>query len=306
MASPTPESLPDSRAYTGLARPLSHQLKTYVIDDLPIKCEKFISLGIIQFIMTAGASASDPKTCHIANLVQLGFYFCLRSYDCTKCTGYRRTVEFLPLLEFGFFVGDHLLPADALIEHFQYATHIVLTLDNHNNYIQDETVSYFRSESLVACSVRAGKNIFLCMQKHGCPATPPVINHPSQQLSCRQPRNLLRQCLRNYLCPQGRYASSGRSQIRIIPRRSPYALSPPWQSHGRAHCGGPRLHPYVHRLVDLARTYGLYSTIYLIHQCRHLGAYEPTTLVSVPLSILLSTEPPQHLMRSFSNPLTVL
>ena len=85
--------------------------------------------------MAAGVSASNPKPRHISDLVQLGFYFCLRSCLYTKCTGDRRTIKFRSLLEFVFFIRDHLIPADAPIEHFQHANQIVLILDNQKNVI---------------------------------------------------------------------------------------------------------------------------------------------------------------------------
>ena len=94
-----------------------------------------------------------PKDKDISDLVQLGFYLCLRSCEYTKCTGHHRTVQFLPLLEFVFFIGDHLIPANAPVKDFQHATQIVLTLDNHKNAIRGETVSHFRSDSPEACPV---------------------------------------------------------------------------------------------------------------------------------------------------------
>ena len=80
-----------------------------------------------------------------------------------------------------FFVGDQLLPSDTPIEHFQYATQIVPTLDIQKNYIRCDTVSHFRLESPSACPVLVGVNIFLCMREQGCPATTPVSNYPTNQ-----------------------------------------------------------------------------------------------------------------------------
>ena len=97
--------------------------------------------------MAAGASTSGPKTLHISYVVQMGFYFCLRSCEYANCTGQHRTVQFRPLLEFVFFVGDQILPDNAPIDHFQYATHIVLALENQKNAIRGDTIYHFRSES---------------------------------------------------------------------------------------------------------------------------------------------------------------
>ena len=79
-------------------------------------------MGIIHSIVAAATSSYDPKAHHIVNLVELGFYFCLRSCEYTKCTYHHQTVQFRPLLEFVLFVGDILLPVDALIKHFRQAT----------------------------------------------------------------------------------------------------------------------------------------------------------------------------------------
>ena len=95
--------------------------------------------------MSAANSFSDQKTQHTANLVILGFYFCLCSYEYTKCTGHYRKVQFYPLMDFVFFAGDNLPPPDAPIGWFEHVTQIVLTLDNQKNSIRGETVSYFRS-----------------------------------------------------------------------------------------------------------------------------------------------------------------
>ena len=68
-------------------------------------------------------------------MVVLGFYFCLRSCKYTKCTGHHRTVQFRPLLDFVFFVGDALLPFNASIKRFQHAAQIFVTLNNQKNFI---------------------------------------------------------------------------------------------------------------------------------------------------------------------------
>ena len=76
-------------------------------------------------------------------------------------------MQFRPLMDFPFFVGDTLLPQDAPIGWFEQLNQIVLTLDNQKNAIRGETACYFRLEPPVVCSVRSGVNIFLCLQEHG-------------------------------------------------------------------------------------------------------------------------------------------
>ena len=124
---------PDTQAHNGLDRRLTCQLKTYSIEYPPVKQEKAVPLDIIHSIVAALAFSSDPHTRQVTNLVTLGFYFCPRSCEYTKCIGNCRTVQFRPLMDFVFF--DRLLPADAPIKHFQHATYIVLTLDNQKNEI---------------------------------------------------------------------------------------------------------------------------------------------------------------------------
>ena len=95
------------------------------------------------------------------------------------CTSHRRTVQFGPLIDLMFSVGDFLLPRDTPAEHFSRATQIVLTLDNQKNSIRGETVSHFRSKSAAACPVKAGINIFLRLCDQGCAPTTPISDYPS-------------------------------------------------------------------------------------------------------------------------------
>ena len=133
---PDPRKPPDAQAHTGLDIRLARQLITYGLEDPPIKQEKATPLGIVQSIVAAASFSSNTKTCQVAHLVILGFYFCLKSCEYTKCTSHQRTVQFRPLMDFVFSVGDRLLPADAPIEQFQHATQIFLTLDNQKNAIR--------------------------------------------------------------------------------------------------------------------------------------------------------------------------
>ena len=94
------------------------------------------------------------------------------------------------------------------IEHFQYSTQIVLTLDNQNNAIKGETISHFRSEYPAVCLVRAGVYIFLRIQEHGCPATTPVSNYPSDKGMCFVGASNIISVIRAKTC-QGRAARLG-------------------------------------------------------------------------------------------------
>ena len=131
-------------------------------------------------IVAKEATSSNPRAHHITDLATMGFYFCLRSCEYMKCTSHRRTVQFQPLMDFVFFVGDFLLPGDAPAEHFHQATQIFITLDNQKNAICGETVSHFRSKSATACPVKAGIDIFLRLRDQGCDPTTLTSDYPSK------------------------------------------------------------------------------------------------------------------------------
>ena len=140
---PDPRKPPNAQAHTGMDRRLARKLKTYGLEDPPIKREKGVPLGIVHSVVTASSFSSNPKTRQVALLVTLGFYFCLRSGKYTKCNGHQRTFQFHPLMDFVFLVGGRLPSADAPIEKFQHATQIFLTLNNHKNVIRGESVPHF-------------------------------------------------------------------------------------------------------------------------------------------------------------------
>ena len=175
---PNLRNTPDPQSHTGLDRRLTHQHTTYGIKDPPERREKASILRIFQSTVTTMATTNNTKTCHTAKLIQLGFYFYLSSCKNTKYIGHFQTVQFCPLLDFIFFVGDRILPADNLIEHFQHATKILLDLDNHNNATIGESVSNFQYDLAAAWPVREGINIFLLMHGHICPGVTPVRDYP--------------------------------------------------------------------------------------------------------------------------------
>ena len=117
---PDPRKSPDAQAHTGLDRCLAQQIKTYGLEEPPVKQEKSIPLGTIHSIVATAAFLSYPKTHQVADLVTLGFYFCLQLCEYTKCTSQQRKVQFRPLMDLIFFVGERLLPTDAPIKKFQH------------------------------------------------------------------------------------------------------------------------------------------------------------------------------------------
>ena len=72
-----PRKPSDSQAHTRLDIRLARQLKTYDPEDTPIKQEKAVPLGIVYSIVAAASFSSNPKIRQVADLVTLGFYFCL-------------------------------------------------------------------------------------------------------------------------------------------------------------------------------------------------------------------------------------
>ena len=90
---PNPKNSPETPAYTELDRYLAHHLKIYGIEDPHLKREKASPLGIVQSIVDTAATATNPKTSHTANLVQLGFYFCLSSCEYKNYIRYHHTVQ---------------------------------------------------------------------------------------------------------------------------------------------------------------------------------------------------------------------
>ena len=75
-----------------------------------------------------------------------------------------------------------------------------------------------------------------------------------------------------------------------------------WIIHGHARFWGPLLHSCGHRLVVIARIYGLHPTTDIILQCRRLIAHEPSTLVPTSLSIPPSTKPTRSPICTFTDP----
>ena len=150
----------------------------------PVRREKATPLGIVHSIVAKAATSSDTRAHHIVDLVVIGFYFCLRSCEYTKCTGHRWTVQLRPFMDLVFFVGDFLLPRDASAEHFRQAAQMFITFDNQKNAIRGETDSHFRSESAAVCPVKAGNDIFLRLHNQGCDPPAPISDYPSNHGLC--------------------------------------------------------------------------------------------------------------------------
>ena len=81
---PDPRNPPDAQAHTRLYRHLILQLKTYTNELPPVNQKKAAPLGIVHSISASASTATDPKTCHVTDLVQLVFYFCPRSCKYNK------------------------------------------------------------------------------------------------------------------------------------------------------------------------------------------------------------------------------
>ena len=89
-----------------MGRSLTHNLKIYGIEEPPNTKYKAAHFGIIHAIMSESAKYTNQKTHHVDNMVQLGFYFCLRSCYYTNYTRHLCTVKFCKITDFLFFVEN--------------------------------------------------------------------------------------------------------------------------------------------------------------------------------------------------------
>ena len=71
---------------------LSRQLRTYSLQDPPTSRQKTVPLCLV--VAAARNAISGPKDWCLADLVQIGFYFSLRSCEYTKTNLHRRTTQF--------------------------------------------------------------------------------------------------------------------------------------------------------------------------------------------------------------------
>ena len=71
---------------------LSRQLRTYSFQNPPTSHQKPVPLGLV--VDVARNAGSGPKDRCLADLVQIGLYFFLRSCEYTKTNSHRRTTQF--------------------------------------------------------------------------------------------------------------------------------------------------------------------------------------------------------------------
>ena len=69
---PDPIKPADSQPHNRIDKRLMRQLKTYGLEDPPVRREKSIPLGIVHSIVAAAASSSDPRAHHISYQVTIG------------------------------------------------------------------------------------------------------------------------------------------------------------------------------------------------------------------------------------------
>ena len=69
---------PDAQDHTKMDRRLACQLRIYSIKDTHAKLYKVVILGTIYYVVSAATTVTNPKPHHVSDLIQLGFYFCLR------------------------------------------------------------------------------------------------------------------------------------------------------------------------------------------------------------------------------------
>ena len=112
-------------------------------------------------------------------------------------------------------------------------------------------------------------------------------HHPHQRLSLRS-WPPLRQGIQHHHRHQRQVLTSGSIQTWLCPRIHQNALSPLWQIHGHASHQCPRSDTHFHWQMAVTRVNGLHPAADLVLQHRGLCQDDPATLVSAPLSTLLS------------------
>ena len=71
---------------------LIRQLRTYSFQDPRTSRQKPVPIGLV--VASTRNAGSSPKDRCLADLVQIGFYFCLRSCEYTKTNSHRHTTQF--------------------------------------------------------------------------------------------------------------------------------------------------------------------------------------------------------------------
>ena len=116
---------------------LSRQLRTYSFQDPLSSLQNPAPLGIV--VAAARNASYITKDKCLTDLVQIGFYFCLRSCEYTKTNLHRRTTQFrLRDIQFQDICGT--IPFDAPDYRLLNILVVTLFLDTQKNYIWGESI----------------------------------------------------------------------------------------------------------------------------------------------------------------------
>ena len=110
-------------------------------------------------------TSSSPKDRCLADLVQIGLYFCLRSCEYTKTNSHRRKTQFcLRSIQFQDSLGT--VPFDVPDSHFLNALVVTLFLDKQKNYVRGESISMDNTRLPLGYPVMACARRFLHLRDH--------------------------------------------------------------------------------------------------------------------------------------------
>ena len=228
--------------------------------------------------MAAATTSTNPKSCHVAYLVQLVFYFYLWAW---KYTRQLRTVQLHPLFEFFFFFVDCLLPEDVPIKWFYHTNQFFLILKTFGLslplWVHNSLHIPLREQHLPLHS-RTDLNIphlYLWLSIH--PLKAPLHqrlwhnHHPPNQGGLGQP-----------------------SQTRFWPIICQDTLCMIWRKHGHSRYRVFQTQSCCHQTMALTRICGIHSTIYFLIQRGRLRAHETTPMVHAPLVTAQSIKIKNH------------
>ena len=117
---------------------LSCQICTYSFQYPPTSLQKPYPLGFV--LAASKGEISNPKNQCLADLVQIGLYFCLRSCEYTKTNSHQRTTQFR-LRDIQFQDGRCTITFDAPASRLLNALVVTLFLNTQKNYFRRETIS---------------------------------------------------------------------------------------------------------------------------------------------------------------------
>ena len=150
---------------------LSLQIHIYYFQDLPISQKKPVPRGVA--VADARGASSNPNDQFLADLVQIGLYFCLRSCEYTKTNSHRRTTQFR-LRDIQFQDAYGAISFDALASRFLNALVVTFFLDTQKNSVRGESISMENTHLILGCPVVAFARRFLDLRDNNADLDMPM------------------------------------------------------------------------------------------------------------------------------------